>query len=369
MQKMLMMIMAAGAVLGGMDRLMNNRFGLGRKFEEGFMLLGPMALSMAGIVCLTPLLSGLLGKWIAPVYRCLHLDPAMFAGILAIDMGGYPMAMGLADDPALGRFAGIIVGAIFGCTVSFTIPVGMGMLGGEERSSFIQGTLYGLIAMPAALILGGVLCGLGVWNTIWQLLPVLILSGVLLWGIRVRPVGTVRAFRLFARGLEGLITVGLILGAVQYMTGWVILPGLMPIEEAMESVAAIGIVLLGSLPAAELLKRILRRPLEWMGGRLGVNAVSMAGFLLGAVSLMPMLALMKDMDRRGRVANAAAAVCSAAALAAHLGYTVSQEPDMLAPMLLAKAAGGLLGAAIALLATREKGSAGEDAPAEASVEE
>lgn len=349
-----MIMMAAGAVLGGVDRLLNNRFGLGKKFEDGFMLLGPMALSMAGIVCLTPLLSELLGKWIAPVYRYLRLDPAMFAGILAIDMGGYPMAMGLADDPAIGRFAGIIVGAIFGCTASFAIPVGMGMLGGEERGSFVQGTLYGLIAMPAALILGGILCGLGAWNTLWQLLPVLILSGILLWGIRMRPKGTVRAFRAFARGLDGLITVGLILGVVQYMTGWVILPGLMPLEEAMESVAAIGIVLLGSLPMAEILKRALRRPLEWMGKKIGVNAASMAGFLLGAVSFMPMLVLMKDMDRRGRVANAAAAVCLTSVLGAHLGYTVSQEPDMLLPMLLTKAVGGILGAGIALMAMRKK---------------
>ena len=58
--------MAAGAALGGLDRIFGNRLALGRKFEEGFNLLGPLALSMAGVICLMPLLGGLLERVIAP---------------------------------------------------------------------------------------------------------------------------------------------------------------------------------------------------------------------------------------------------------------------------------------------------------------
>ena len=358
MQRAIMLVMAVGAALGGLDRLAGNRFGLGKKFEEGFMLLGPTALSMAGILCLTPVLSGWLGAVVAPLYRALGLDPAMFAGILALDMGGYPMAMSLAADPAVGRYAGIVVGAILGCTITFTIPVGMGMLSEGERDGFAKGTLYGLAVMPLALWLGGVLCGLSPLNALKQLLPVLLLSALLMAGIRFRPAGAVRAFRGFAEGLRWLITIGLILGAAQYMTGFVILPGLMPIEEAMATVSSIGVVLLGSLPTAELFTRALRRPLEKLGAKLGLNGASMAGLLLTPISLLPMLALMKDMDGRGRAVNAAAALCSTSALAAHLGFTVSQEPAMLAPLLAAKLVGGALGAAAALLASRrtERGS-------------
>ena len=353
MQRAIMLVMAVGAVLGGLDRLIGGRFGLGKKFEEGFMLLGPTALSMAGILCLTPVLSGWLGGLIAPVYRALGLDPALFAGILAIDMGGYPMAMSLAEDPTVGRFAGIVAAAILGCTLTFTIPVGMGMLAEKERDGFASGTLYGLAVMPLALWLGGVLCGLAPLNALKQLLPVVVLSLLLIAGLRFAPAGSVKAFRGFAEVLRWIITVGLILGAVQYMTGLNILPGLMPIEEAMATVSSIGVVLLGSLPTAELFTRLLKRPLESLGARLGLNGASMAGLLLTCVSLMPMLALMKDMDRRGRVVNAAAAVCSTSALAAHLGFTVSQEPAMLMPLLAAKLIGGALGAAVALMATKK----------------
>ena len=50
MNEVLMIVMAAGAVLGGFDRLRGNKWGFGDKFESGFMMLGSMALSMAGMM-------------------------------------------------------------------------------------------------------------------------------------------------------------------------------------------------------------------------------------------------------------------------------------------------------------------------------
>lgn len=108
--------------------------GTWEKFEEGFLLLGPTALSMAGIICLVPLLSKGLQIAIVPIYDALGLDAGMLGGILAIDMGGYQLAMELSSVSAVGRYAGIMVAATFGCTISFTIPVGMGMLEEEEKS-------------------------------------------------------------------------------------------------------------------------------------------------------------------------------------------------------------------------------------------
>lgn len=123
-----MIVMACGAILGGADRLRGNKWGFGDKFETGFMLLGSMALSMAGMICLTPVLAQWLGKIIVPLYRAMGVDPAMFGSLLAIDMGGYQLAKDLAEDPLLGSYAGLIVAAIFGCTIVFTIPIGMGMI-------------------------------------------------------------------------------------------------------------------------------------------------------------------------------------------------------------------------------------------------
>lgn len=61
-----------------------------------------------------------------------------------------------------------------------------------------------------------------------------------------------RAFTVFADVIRLLTTIGLIAGAFCYMTGFSLLPDLAPLEDAMAVVSSIGIVLLGSLPTAEL---------------------------------------------------------------------------------------------------------------------
>ena len=96
MEQVILWILGVGAVIGGIDRLAGNRFGLGEKFEEGFRLLGQTALSMAGILCLAPLLSDGLETVLAPIFRAVGLDPAMLGGVIAIDMGGYQTAAALA---------------------------------------------------------------------------------------------------------------------------------------------------------------------------------------------------------------------------------------------------------------------------------
>ena len=164
----------------------------------------------------------------------------------------------------------------------------------------------------------------------------------------------IRGFSAVARGISILTTLGCMFGAFEYMTGRPILSGLAPIEEAMEVVASIGVVALGSLPVAELLQRMLKRPLAWFGRKTGLNQASVAGLLIGMVSVLPAIALVRDMDRRGKIVNAAFMVCAASALAAQLGFVAGVDSSMLTLLLASKFTGGFCGAAIALLATRRK---------------
>lgn len=347
MEQIMMYIMAAGCVIGGLDKIFGNRLGLGEKFTEGFRLLGPVALAQAGIICLAPVISSLLSPAVSAVCGVLRQDPGMFGSILAIDMGGYQMALLLAQDELVGRFAGIVAAAMLGCTITFTIPVGMGFIGREQQASFARGVLCGMIAMPFAMLLGAVLCGIPLLRALWICLPVLLIAAVMGVGIIRWPQGMIRCFRVFAGAVNVLITLGLILGAVQYMTGWTILPGLTPLEEAMQVVSAIGIVLLGSLPVAELLQRALKRPMAALGSRLGMQEKGMVNMLICFISVTPALASLRDMEERDVTMNAAFSVCAASCLSAHLGFVLAMDRPMTAPMIAAKLLGGVLGAAIA----------------------
>ncbi|MBY6276875.1 MAG: hypothetical protein CWE10_11810 [Symbiobacterium thermophilum] len=96
-------------VLGALDRIIGNRFGLGQEFEEGINAMGPLALAMVGVVSIAPVLADVLRPVVVPVYQALGADPSMFATtLLAIDMGGYPLAKELALTPEAGQYASII---------------------------------------------------------------------------------------------------------------------------------------------------------------------------------------------------------------------------------------------------------------------
>lgn len=348
MNQALMMVMAAGAVLGGVDRMAGNRLGLGEQFEKGFQLLGSMALSMVGMICLAPVLADVLGRIIVPLYQAIGVDPAMFGSFLAIDMGGYQLAGELAADPRIGSYAGLIVSAIFGCTLVFTIPVGMGMIRASDRELFARGIMLGLAAMPVGLIAGGLACGLALRVCLWQNLPIFFLSLLLLIGLWKIPHRMVKGFCAAADGIKCVITVGLVLAAVESLTGWNPVPGMAPIGEAMSVVGSVGVVMLGSLPMAELLRRALDRPFRWLGGKLGMDAQSMTGMLVGLVTALPALSAFDRMNSRGKVAVGAFLVSGTSLLAAHLGFVVSTEPELLGALIAAKLNGALVAAALAI---------------------
>lgn len=349
MNRVLMVIMAAGAVVGGIDRIMGNKRGYGAKFEEGFQFLGSTALSMAGMICLAPVLADVLGKIIVPLYKMIGVDPGMFGSLLAIDMGGYQLAKELAVDAQIGCYAGIVAASIFGCTVVFTIPVGMGMIREEDRGCFAKGVMIGLVTIPIGLAAGGVLAGLSVPVCIRQNLPVLVLALFLLLGLWKIPTQMIRGFCVFAKGIRCVITVGLVLGAVEYMCGIQLLKGMTPLTEAMEVVAAIGIVMLGSLPVVEFLQRILRKPFCTLGKRGGMSSAGMTGLLVGAVSAIPAISMYGDMDERGKIVNAAFLVSAASMLSAHMGFTLSTEPELLGALIGAKICGGAAAVLVAFV--------------------
>ena len=154
MNEILMYVLAAGVLLGGIDQLLGNKRGYGKCLEEGFMLMGPTALSMVGMLCLIPLISQAFRTFVVPIFTLTGADPSVLGGILAIDMGGYQLAKELANNPQVGSYAGVLIASTFGCTLVFTITVGMEIVEEEDRGAFAKGILTGLAALPAGLLAG-----------------------------------------------------------------------------------------------------------------------------------------------------------------------------------------------------------------------
>ena len=343
-------LMVIFMVIGALDKIFKNKFGLGDKFDEGIMAIGSLALAMVGIIVLAPVLSNILSPIVVPVYTALGADPAMFAGsLLAIDMGGLPLAqeLALSDDAAM--FSGVILGSMMGATVVFSIPVSLGIIKKEDHRFLATGMLAGFITIPIGALVGGLVAGYSITMIVLNLIPIIILAALVILGLWRIPEKMIKGFTIFGYGVVVLATIGLAVGIIDVLTGITVIPGIGSLEEGIQIVGSIAIVLAGAFVMVEVITRVFKKPLMQMGKMLGMNDVSAAGMVATLANNIAMFNLMKDMDNRGKIINVAFSVSAAFVLGDHLGFAAGVARDMIFPMIAGKFAGGIAAVVVAII--------------------
>ena len=340
--KVIIYLMVIFAVLGAIDRIIGNKFGLGEQFEEGIMAIGSLALSMVGIIALAPVIADLLKPIVVPVYNFLGADPAMFAGtILANDMGGASLAQELASNPDAGLFGGLIIGSMMGVTIVFTIPVALGIIQASDRKYLATGVLAGVITIPIGSFVAGLVAGFPVMMVVRNLIPIVIIAILIALGLWKFERAMITGFTWFGKFIIAIITVGLIAGIVEALTGIVIIPGMNPISEGFEIVADIAIVLAGAFPLVLIITKVFKKPLMKLGKLVGMNDVAAAGIVASLANSIPMFQMVKDMDAKGKIINFAFAVSAAFVFGDHLGFTAGFNSTMIVPMIIGKLVSGI----------------------------
>ncbi|MGD9488531.1 MAG: ethanolamine utilization protein EutH [Calditrichaceae bacterium] len=373
----------------GLKRIGNGIDGAGEQFEEGFMAMGALALAMVGVISLAPVLKAILGPAVIPVYEFLGASPAMFAtSLLANDMGGYFLAKELAtvgttiDYPAW-MYAGLILGAMMGPTIVFSIPVGLGIIEKEDRHFLALGILAGIVTIPLGCIAGGMVA---IYSNIQaadgtpiifsyalifkNLVPVVLFSALIALGLWRIPNAMIKGFLVFGKLLVALITLGLASIVWETMTGMAIIPGMHPIFpitgdvpgvdlRAMEVIGWIAVMLLGAYPMVFLVSRWFEKPLLSAGQKLGMNSMAAAGMIATLANNIPMFKVMKNMDNRGKVLNVAFAVSAAFTLGDHLGFTAANKPDMIFSVIVGKLVGGVTAVMFAMLIAPKRDAVNE----------
>lgn len=351
----LIAIMAVFAVIGAADRILGNRLGLGKEFENGILAMGSLALAMVGIVSLAPVLAAVLRPVIAPVFRLLGADPAMFAGsILACDMGGGALAQQMTDNPEAALLSGVLTGSMLGATVVFTIPVAMGILEEKDLGLMAQGMLCGIVTIPLGVFVGGIVAGFSVGMVLRNLIPIVILAALIALGLWKAENAMIRGFEVFGKAVVAVVTVGLAAAIVESLTGFVLIPGMAPISEGFETVGAIAVVLAGAFPLVYLVTKLLRKPLTGLGKSLGINDYAAAGLIASLANSIATFGMVKDMNTRGKVVNIAFAVSAAFVFGDHLGFAAGFAPEMIGPMIVGKLVGGVSAVTVAMWMTRKE---------------
>ena len=217
-----------------------------------------------------------------------------------------------------------------------------------------KGILCGIVTIPVGVLVGGLVAGFQIGLVLRNLIPIVIIAALIALGLWKAEKWMIKGFGWFGKGVIALITVGLAAAIVEALTGFVIIPGMAPVEDGFHTVGEIAIVLAGAFPLVYVVTMLLKKPLLKLGGLLGINDTAAAGLIASLANSIATFGLVKDMDRRGKVVNIAFAVSAAFVFGDHLGFAAGFAPEMLPAMIVGKLAGGISAVVLALLLTKEK---------------
>lgn len=349
------------STLGAIDYVIGDKLGIGKEFERAFQLFCAMALSMIGMIVLAPMIAELLNPAFSFISNKLGLDPSILpAMLLANDMGGAPLSVQVAADPAIGMFNGLVVSTMLGCTVSFTIPFALGLVHKENHRQLCFGLLCGVVTIPIGCFVSGLMCNLPIPTLMMNLLPLIIFSALIGVALMLFPEACVKVFKVLGFIIKALIILGLMMGIYNFLIKKITpleifgntsrLP-LIPYIDTVESGAMVcfnaSIVMTGMFPLVALLSRLLNKPLKAISGKLGIDEISAISVVSSMATSATTFGMMNRMNKKGMMINSAFAVSGAFTFCGHMAFTMAFPggEDYIFPMI----AGKLISGAAALI--------------------
>lgn len=338
------------SLLGAVDYLIGCRFGIGKEFERAFSLFCPMALSMLGMLVIAPAV----GVWLAPVfegfYNLFGIDPSIIpACLFANDMGGMTLAQSICKARDLGNYNAFVVSSMMGCVISFTIPFALGLVKKARHRELFFGLLCGIVTIPVGSFAAGLMCGLDPLVLLFDLLPLVILSVLIGAALFLFPNACIKCFSVFGLFMRAAGVIGLICAVFAFLTKIELSPYFDTLEHAAFVCVNACVTLSGMLPVMFIAAKLLGRPLNRIGAKMGINGISALAFLGSLATNASTFGMMDQMDKKGTVLNSAFAVSASFALGSHLAFTTAFDSGYVLPMIVGKLISGVCAVLLAFV--------------------
>ena len=341
-------VMLVFSVIGALDYITGNRFGIGKDFERGVTLMGTMILSMVGMIVLAPLIAVLLEPALKVISENTPFDPSVIAGsLLANDMGGAPLSMELAKTSASGYFNGLVVGSMMGATISFSLPLALGVTKPEQRKGIMLGLMCGIAAIPVGCIASGLIMKMPIGELLINVIPLIIFSGLLAVGLLKAPDTCVKIFSVFGIIIKTIIIIGLVIGIAEFLLDMDIVPYTADVMEGVRVCFNATAVMTGAFPLLSIVGKLIKKPMSKLSGKIGMNEVSALGFIGTLATNVTTFGMMGDMDDKGVVLNSAFAVSAAFTFAGHLAFTMSFNTELVPAVIIGKLIAGVCAVLVA----------------------
>lgn len=317
----IVIIMLIFALIGFIDKVFDLNLGLAYAFDDGFSTMLTMMYAIVGIcsVGVTFIESHLDAIYAAASF--LPFDPGLLIGILlAPDMGGFSICEKISGHPILIPLNGIILSSLLGQTLSFQLPIFTSALETDEFKIAMKGFIVGMIAIPTGFIAGGLLLKTPGNIFIEELLPLILICGIIVFGLFRFTDATVRIFELLAKIIQYIMYILFFLAILGVFFPTFAYADLTLVEECTLTAVKSSIVVCGSLVLSRIIIKIFSTPINRLAKLLGVNETSVVCLLLSCATSLAFIPLFSKMDTKGKLLNSAFAVSGSFVIGGQFGY-------------------------------------------------
>lgn len=355
MESVITLIVGVFFIVGLIDYGFSNKLGLGNFLEDGVKTMGSLAISMVGILSLTPVISKFVNEYIVPYFLDKPIDTSIItSSILAVDMGAFKIAEEIGRNKEIVLFSGILISSIIGCTISFTIPLALGIINKKDMDTLCKGILCGVITSPIGLFIGGVLLKIELKTILINLLPIIIISIIIGIGLLKFQDKVIKAFNYIAKSIIVIGLIGFSIQGFTSITGIVIIEDLLPLKEALNTVGRIAIFLGGANVLLEIIKMIFKKGFNKIGAILKINEHSIGVFIGSLASAVIVFNNFDKLDNRGKVITSAFSVAGAYVLGGQLAYVAVEAKEIVPIYIITKLVSGIAAVLLGIYITKDE---------------
>ena len=338
------------SAIGAIDYALGNKTGVGKEFQRAFSLFCPMALTMLGMIVIAPAIGVVLTPFFEWFYRVFNIDPSIIsASLFANDMGGMTLAQAVCKTEDIGNYNAFIISSMMGCVISFTIPFSLGLVKKNQHKELFFGLLCGIVTIPVGSFVAGLILRIKPLALLANLLPLIIIAVIVALALIFVPNVCIKCFSVFGMFMKILAVIGLVCSIFTFLTKIKINDHFDTFENGAYICANACVTLSGALPLMFIVAKLLNKPLNKLGSKIGVDGVSALALLGSLVTNASTFGVVEKMNKKGVVLNSAFAVSASFALGGHLAFTMAFDKVYVLPMIIGKIVSGVCAVALALL--------------------
>lgn len=251
--------------------------------------------------------------WLTPVFERFNdifgIDPSIIpASLFANDMGGTPLAQTVCKSEDIGSYNAFVISSMMGCVIFFTIPFSISIVKREQHKELFFGLLCGIITIPTGSFAAGLICKIYPPALLINLLPLVVFSAIVGVALIFFQTICLKCFAAFGFFMKTLAIIGLMCAIFTFLTKRDISSHFDTLENAAFICMNACVTLSGALPVMFIVVKLLNKPLNKLGSRIGINGISALAFLGSLVTNASTFGVMDKMDKKGTVLNSAFAV-------------------------------------------------------------